>query len=129
MKNIAVIFDMDGVISDTQRLHTAAELVVLKELGLNYEHEAFAKRFAGITDEDIFAQIFLENKINFSVEEAVSKKEKILYGNVDEITAMPGLLELLQLLRQNGTKIGLASGSSKEYIRTVLEKLDIKSFG
>lgn len=128
MRKTAIIFDMDGVISDTQKLHTASELAVLSELGLNYEENAFRKRFAGITDESIFAQLFAENKINFSVEEAVNKKEKILYGRVNEIVAMPGLENLLKSLRNEGVKIGLASGSSKEYIRTVLEKLDLKKY-
>jgi beta-phosphoglucomutase-like phosphatase (HAD superfamily) len=99
---------------------------VLKELGLVYEHEAFAKRFAGITDEEIFAQIFRENKMDFSVEEAVNKKEKILYGNVDEIKAMPGLLNLLQLLKENGIKIGFGFGIIKGVYQNCSEKLDIR---
>ncbi|MGL5831337.1 MAG: HAD family hydrolase [Candidatus Altimarinota bacterium] len=128
MKKTAVIFDMDGVISDTQRLHTLSELLVLKEFGLDYDAKAFRNRFAGHSDEDIFAQIFKEKKINFGVKDAVEKKEKILYGKVDEIEAMPGLKDLLEALKNAGVKIGLASGSSKEYIRTVLEKLDIKRY-
>jgi beta-phosphoglucomutase-like phosphatase (HAD superfamily) len=44
----ALIFDCDGVLVDSEAIHVAVEMELLKEMGLAYEWEAYLSRFVGL---------------------------------------------------------------------------------
>ena len=54
----AVIFDMDGVISDTQKLHSHTESIILRGYGIEMSPDEVTRRFAGVSDSEIFYEIF-----------------------------------------------------------------------
>ncbi|MCK9272151.1 HAD family phosphatase [Candidatus Gracilibacteria bacterium] len=73
----------------------------------------------------------LLNKINFHKEELelfVSKKDEIVISmlNGGKIELMPYAFEILELLHQNGYKIGISSGACREFIDQFIVYFNLK---
>lgn len=126
----AVIFDMDGVLSDTQRFHVTAESKILKEYGINMTPNEITARFAGISDEKMFEEIFNENQIKgVKIEEIIFQKWNIMKQIVlGKIIPIPYAIELVKKLNQTGFKLAIASASTHSFISTVIEELKIKNY-
>ena len=62
-----VIFDMDGAISDTQKLYAEAESCLLRDrLNISITALEITQRFAGVRDSVMFEQLLVENGIPFN---------------------------------------------------------------
>jgi beta-phosphoglucomutase len=125
----AVIFDLDGVITDTARYHYLAWRKVAHELGIYFD-ERINERLKGV-DRLQSLEIVLERADRgFTAEEkqqwADRKNEyyKELIGRMTPTEIAPGARELLVTLKEKGIKTGLASVSKNA--QTVIEKLQIK---
>ncbi len=120
----AVIFDMDGVIIDSERLY----IDLFKKLFENYNID--------ISDDELFSLAglsqqktdeFLTNKFHKSPEEIY----EIMYSYVDQDTfsytslVMDGFYPLLKELKRQNFKLAVASSSSKKTIKSVLNELDV----
>lgn len=124
----AVIFDMDGVISDTQDLHTYADSVVMPRYGITVDPKRLYEQFAGVPDKELYAKVLGEHGIADKTEEAVKAKwvimEKHLQGR---IVPMPGVIKLINELRGDpALKIAVASSSISWFIDRVLSTLELK---
>jgi beta-phosphoglucomutase family hydrolase len=121
----AVIFDMDGVISDSEPLHASADVEVLSGIGIHVsEHEI--EKFAGISSSIIFEKYLAQAKRPLGLaSELVQKKYAVLQRKSGEIRAVPGVVELIRLLKANGWALAVASASRKIFIRTVLDTLKV----
>src|SRR3989344_909055 len=125
----AVIFDMDGVISDTQVLHSKTEEAILNDYGISISADEVTRRFAGSTDKEMFRTIFADYKKEpANLEEMVEKKWRTITdfakGNVREV---PGTREFIDKLHSKGFKLAVASASRKTFIDLVLNELKINS--
>lgn len=123
----AVIFDMDGVISDTQKLHTAVEIKILKRFGIYMTSEEISQKYAGVSDDVMFAEIFRKHKIKpKDISKVISEKwrimEKLPRGR---IKAIPYSLDLVNSLKKSGFKLGITSASTTKFITDVLKSLGI----
>jgi beta-phosphoglucomutase-like phosphatase (HAD superfamily) len=107
----AVIFDMDGVISDTQKLHSAAESKLLSDrLNISIPPEEITRRFAGVSDSVMMKEILAENNISFNpqvVEQIITKKWDVMYAITKEtpIEPIPYALELIHHLKESNFKL------------------------
>ena len=128
MGKSAVIFDMDGVVSDTQKFHAEAESEMLKDYHITMSPAEITKRFAGVADERMFKEIFDEHGVTTHppIDNIVFQKWDIMatiaYGR---ITPIPHALELIKTLRANDFKLAIASASTKVFINEVLGELKI----
>lgn len=122
----AIIFDMDGVLIDSEPLWRRAEVVAFNAVGVPMvEDDGFLT--IGLRTDEVVEFWFARHPW-----EGVSKKEveanlvKEVIGLIStEGEAMPGALETLAAARSGGYKIGLASSSSSEIIAAVLKRLGI----
>ncbi len=123
----AVIFDMDGVISDTQKFHALAEHILLKELGIDISPSQITQKYAGVNDESMFREIFKNhNQSKFNITSLIDKKWALMTEiSKDKIKPITGSLELIDNLRSNGHKLALASASTLDFINHVLIELKI----
>lgn len=124
----AVIFDLDGVISDTQCIHAAVEEEVLKEYGIDIPADELTRRFAGVTQKEMFGTIFSElGRNDIDIDEAVLKKRERMMqavkGNVKEV---PGTKEFIEFLFQNNFPLAVASASRIAFIEMVLLELELR---
>jgi beta-phosphoglucomutase len=114
----AVIFDLDGVITDTAAFHFKAWQALAEKLGLSLTEE-FNEHLKGVDRTESLRRILslggLENSFSNEETDSFSKEKNDLYITlIDQITPdniLPGIDQLLKDLRSNNIKIGLASAS------------------
>lgn len=125
----AVIFDMDGVLIDSEPLWKIAMEDVFKSVGCNLTRKDFQKT-VGLRIDEVISYWY-----HHSPWEVVSKDEverNIVLRMIELITEngspLTGVIEMLTFLKANGLKIGLATSSYSVLINTVLDVLDIRHF-
>lgn len=121
----AILFDMDGVIINSEPLHVAAFQAVLGQYGLALSEDDYKHYFAGKTDESGFRDYL--DFINLTVDLQVimqEKAEEYVRLAVKKLAGYPGVADLIQQLSQK-TQLALVTGSSKVEADTALAALDI----
>lgn len=131
MKNIkAVIFDLDGVLTDTSEYHFQAWLKLSKELNIPFDRQANEK-LRGLSRKASLDTLLGNKKSSFSEEEIqkfleIKNNDYINYiKNITPENLFSGSIELIKKLKQKKYKIALASSSKNA--KTVLKKLQIEN--
>ena len=122
------IFDLDGVIVDTAKYHFMAWQKIAQELGIEFtpEHNEDLKGVSRVRSLDIILEL---GKINASQEYKnkwlIQKNEDYLsyLVNMDQSEILPGVLPILQFLKEKNQAIAL--GSASKNARPILEKTGI----
>lgn len=124
----AVVFDLDGVITDTAHFHFLAWRELAHSIGLPFD-EAFNERLKGIDRMGSLELILAQGERGYCAveKEAMAARKNAHYQRLLEtMTAehlLPGAAEALAAVRAAGLKIGLASVSKNA--ATVLQRLGI----
>ncbi|MBC2576862.1 beta-phosphoglucomutase [Peptostreptococcus canis] len=125
-----IIFDLDGVITDTAKFHYAAWKSLASELGIEID-EKFNEKLKGISRIESLEKIldyggirekYSDDEIN-SLAQKKNEEYKKLLKSLDRKDILPGISEFIDELRENNIKIGLASVSKNAPI--ILEKLGL----
>lgn len=123
----AVIFDMDGVLIDSEPLWKIAMEETFNSIGCKLTRKDFQKTVGLRIDEVIefwHHEIGWENATPKEVEDAiVNRMVELIQQNGEPL---PGVLETTAFLIENNIKIGLATSSYSILIETVLETLNIR---
>lgn len=123
----AIIFDLDGVISDTNKLHASIEASLLKECGVNVKPEELMKNYAGLSDKEFFKKIFEDYGVSGDVNAIYENKwDKMMLLAVNNISPIPGAIEIINGLRESGLKLSVGSASPIKFIELVLSELGLK---
>ncbi|WP_298222110.1 beta-phosphoglucomutase [Flavobacterium sp.] len=131
MNKKAFIFDLDGVIVDTAKYHFLAWQKIASELGIEFtpEHNENLKGVSRIRSLDIILEL---GNIQASQEDKnkwlVQKNEDYLsyLVNIDYSEILPGVVPVLQFLKEHNQ--GIALGSASKNARPILEKTGIMSY-
>ncbi len=118
----AVIFDFDGVIADTEWLHSDTFRKVLEEEGIRITPEDHDRRFLGINDRAGFALAFEDAGRALESGEVVRlvERKSVYYGaRIEEIRPFPGAAELVRALAARGP-LAIASGGRRHEIEAIL---------
>lgn len=125
-----VIFDVDGVLVDTAEYHFRAWRRLAEELGVEFTEED-NERLKGVSRMESLEIILEIGDLDFDDEE---KSRLAAHKNgyyqeyieeIDESAILPGVMEILQDLSDNGARVGLASGSKNApKIMAALPELD-----
>jgi sugar-phosphatase len=125
----AVIFDMDGVLIDSEPLWKIAMEEVFHSLGSTLKKEDFQKTVGLRIDEVVH---FWNHHENWGISNESEIEEAIIVKMIELISknAQPlsGVIETLTFLKNKGIKIGLATSSSSSLIKVVLAELNIARF-
>ena len=125
----AVIFDMDGVIIDSEDIWRKAENEVFSSVGVKLSDELCAITRSMTTTEVTkfwFERNPWESRSLNEVENRVVERVAQLIQT--EGQAISGIREFIKSLKSGGFKIGLATNSPSVLIPIVLEKLDLTHY-
>lgn len=112
----AVLFDLDGVITDTAELHYKAWKHIATQCGLEFDRDV-NERLRGVSRDESFEIILSHNGRTLSDDEKqkrIAEKNAFyvsLLGTLGQNDVLPGIKPLLDSLRERGIKIVLASAS------------------
>jgi len=121
----AVIWDMDGVIADTAPYHFSAWQEVFDKRGVKLTEEDFRHSF-GLRNDTIIRNILGEQIAQGEIDSIARKKEETFRRVIGQkIKPLPGVVELLQSLKQQGFKMAIASSTPIENIRLITGSLGI----
>jgi beta-phosphoglucomutase family hydrolase len=126
----AVIFDMDGVIIDSEPIHSKVEKRLFEDLGLaisDDEHHSFV----GTTSRWMWSYIKDKYKLDQSIEELVQMEAASYIGHLlsqkDE-KPIPGVVDLIQELHGNNVRLAVASSASVRNIEIVLKMFNVEKY-
>lgn len=125
----ALVFDMDGVIIDSEPIHTELTINVLKDVGV-IPSESEIYEFIGVRNEEMWATLIERHGINESVEQLnarlkAHKLERFLNSTLEPID---GVLDLLRAAKRKGLKIALATSSPRYFAKYVLKAVKAAVF-
>lgn len=126
----AVLFDMDGVIVDTEPLHHKAYFNTFKDLNIHVTDELYAT-FTGYSTKKVCNTLIEKFNLDISPEEIAAIKRKYFkhYFDTDQdFDLIPGVRELIMHYYQEGIKLVLASSASLNTIHWVFEKFDLERY-
>lgn len=126
-----VIFDMDGVVVDTEPTYREINAELYKELNINITlEEQFS--FVGNGSRIIWTKIKDKGNLTQSVEELMemskSRKYEYLSKLGCKIITIKGIEKLLSMLKTNGFAIAMASSSPRKNIEVILRSVKLINY-
>lgn len=123
----AMLFDLDGVLTDTSEYHYQAWKHLADDEGIPFTHQENDDHLRGISRRGSLMYIIRGKQYSEDqIQEMMDRKDRYyheLIKNMGPKDLVPGGRELLQEIRQAGIKVAIASGSKNS--RTVLQYLQI----
>lgn len=127
----AVIFDMDGVIIDSEPIHMKLENETYKKLSIEVTGDEH-RSFVGSTSHYMWGTLKDKYKLNQTLEELIeydrSTYLKYLNSEECEITLIDGVKELIEDLYEKGIKLAIASSSPLNVIEVIAKKFQIEEY-
>lgn len=125
----AVIFDMDGVLTDSEPIWKIAMEEVFDRVGCNLTRQDFQKTVGLRLDEVVTYWYGVSPWEKYSAEDV----EKMIVQRMDELlreraTPLPGVIEALNYFKLEGKKIGLATSSYTVLINAILETIGVSDY-
>jgi len=123
----AVIFDMDGVLVDSQPLHFEADRLVLENCGVSGFDPEIVQKYAGVSVADKWAGYKKDLLIQTDVKKLVEMYSEISEGLIDtsDLMASKFAADVLKSFKERGISRSVASSSSPSFIRRMLEKIGL----
>ena len=126
----AVLFDMDGVIVDTEPLHRKAYFQLFDDLGITVSEELYTS-FTGASTKKVCNTLIETFQLKQSHEElAVIKRKyfKDYFSHDEDFNLIQGVKSLIENYFENNIKLVLASSASMVTINMVFEKFDLENY-
>jgi HAD superfamily hydrolase (TIGR01509 family) len=124
----AVIFDMYGVIVDSEPRHERAFLEVVQELGYGKTHGLRFADYIGHSDHELWLDFVAKHKPAQSLQQLLTmKRNRVLEIIRREEPLFAGLAELIEKLAAI-CRLGLASGSERPVVEAVLSLQNLRRF-
>lgn len=131
MNKKAFIFDLDGVIVDTAKYHFLAWQKIAGELGIEFtpEHNENLKGVSRIRSLDLILELGNIQAPQADKDKWLKQKNEDYLSylvNMDFSEILPGVMPVLEFLKENNQ--GIALGSASKNARPILEKTGILGY-
>ncbi|MEC4005612.1 HAD family hydrolase [Flavobacterium sp. SUN052] len=125
-----VIFDMDGVIVDTEPVHHYAYNQLFKQLNLDVSPEFYAS-FTGFSTKNTFEKIKATFGVQEDTEKLIALKRQLFndaFDQKEDLYLLEGVEDLIKDLHKNGMQLVLASSSAKVTIDRIFKRFDLYQY-
>lgn len=124
----AVLFDMDGVIVDTEPLNRKSYFQMFEHFNIPVTEELYSTFIGKSTDGVCQQCIDLFGITEFTKQDLVQKKRQIfksLFDSDPDFDLIPGVRDLIENYYKNGLKLVLASSASRQTIQWVFDRFEL----
>jgi len=128
MNYLAIIFDMDGVLIDSERIWAGCENTFLKSVASQFNEED-RKNLIGGSVKRFY--VYLKNKYQISLTEKEFGQQYLQFGidNIyTKIQPIKGVVDFLQMCQKKNIPLALASSSCYDWIDMAIDKLDLRKY-
>ena len=125
-----VIFDMDGVIVDTEPVHHFAYYQHFKELNIEVSDEMY-RSFTGNSTRNIFQKLKSQFDLQEDVEDLILRKRHLFNEAFDlkeDLYLIEGVEDLIKDLYANGIQLIVASSASNVTINRVFTRFNLHQY-
>jgi beta-phosphoglucomutase len=128
----AVIFDFDGVITDSEVLHLRAFNKSLVQFGIELTTKDYYQNYLGFSDFDCYKMLITQGLLNIDEQEIgdIIKRKSVIFEELakTEGRTIEGVHEFLKLLERNNIPMAICSGSLLVEIELVLDEAHLRHF-
>lgn len=125
-----VIFDMDGVIVDTELVHRYAYFKQFGELNIEVPEEMYTS-FTGLSTRNTFQKLKDHYQLEQEVEDLIFRKRSIFndaFDSKEDLALLDGVENLIKDFYQNGMQLIVASSASKVTIDRVFRRFGLHQY-
>ncbi|CAM4095898.1 HAD family phosphatase [Flavobacterium antarcticum] len=125
-----VIFDMDGVLVNSEPLHHQVCKIQFRNLKIDVSDELFAT-FTGSSNKMIYKKLKNHFNLDSNVTELIAEKNRLFIKAFDEDSThalIAGVKDLIIELHENGMQLIVASSSEMEIIDAIFERFELNKY-
>lgn len=125
----AFIFDMDGVLVDSEPVHYQIMTKVFEKVGLDLSQE-YRHSLIGMAGIPIWMKLCSDFKLKKTPSEYLKFHRDVFFSEIEniEIPEVKGIFNLLEMLKERQLKLAVASSSEMNLIDLFLNRLNIRSY-
>ena len=126
----AVIFDMDGVLVDSEPIHIQIEQEIFGQLGIVVAG-AIHRSYMGASSDFMYGDLKTRFGLKDSVEELMANDESFrsnYFKKLEVVQPNDGVISLLNELKSAGLKLAVATSSSPKMAKLILNRCGIEPF-
>jgi beta-phosphoglucomutase family hydrolase len=129
MKKSLFIFDMDGVIVDTEPLYIKMNKDFLKQYNVQISDEEY-NQFIGISATKMWDFLKEKYSLPYTTVELIAIEKQAKYNVLasTDLKIIDGIVALLQMLKDKEYSIAIASSSMRKNIELIITKTNLKSY-
>ncbi|NYZ79780.1 HAD family phosphatase [Candidatus Micrarchaeota archaeon] len=127
----AAIFDVDGLLVNSEPTHREASRISFAEYGVNRDDLPIevASKVVGLTIKESVRVMLEALDASDKFDEIFKRRQEVFLDLIREkAELMPGALHALQLCKSKGLKVAAASSGTKEFLELVFTKFDINDY-
>lgn len=122
------IFDLDGTLIDSVKVHSDAWSDSCKSFGYNIP-ESYFHDLTGMTSKSVGEKLIKDFRISENViDDLIQYKSKLYFDNINKIDVFESILEILKDYKSKNVKVALATGSKRQNVLEILRVKDLDLF-
>ena len=124
---LALLFDLDGTLAETDSLHLPTWVDVLMPHGIEVDEVFYKENISGRSNGEIVREL-LPDLSSEEGRELADAKEASFRERAGELEPLPGLLEFLEMARGRDLKTALVTNAPEENVEAILLALELGEF-
>ena len=126
-RTIGVLWDMDGVITDSGETHYTSWREALDQNGIPFSREFFQKTF-GMNNRGFLSLLLNRDATEQEVENIAGLKEELFRQEIKgNLKPLPGVTDWLQRFAQSGVRQAVASSAPQKNIDAIIDDLGLRN--
>ena len=122
-----ILFDMDGVAIDSEKLHLRAMGLTLEQYNIEYT-QSFLNDYVGRSDGSFFRYVYENMDNTHSIEDLLKEKDAFFEDLLKELQYVEGFIDFIQEVKTRKLQTALVTSSSLFTVRKVNKLLNLAPF-